>query len=282
MNKKEGYIETINGRIWYQIVGDERNVPLLVVHGGPGYPHDYLEPLEDLTIDRQVIFYDQLGCGNSDITTNKSLWTVDYFVSELQKVIEALGLDEYHLLGQSWGSALSIAFALTKPTGLVSLVLADPYISTPEWMMDAKRLIQSLPEEMRIALNSNLVDMEMYKVAKNEYYKRFVDRFDSVPEAVLRSGKKMSHEIYSHMWGAEEYLINGVLKDFTQTAQLHEIVVPVLLLCGRYDESTPESVQYFQSLFSNAQLRVFENSAHFPHWNERDEYMKVLQVFLKK
>lgn len=281
MNKKEGYIETVNGRVWYQVVGEEAATPLVVVHGGPGFPHDYLEPLEDLADQRQVIFYDQLGCGNSDKTADTSLWTVDYFVNELRKVIVSLGLEKYHLLGQSWGAALAVAFSLTQPKGLTSLILADPYISTPEWMSDAKRLMHSLPEEMRIALNSGLVNMEMYKMAKREYYARFVDRFNSVPEAVLRSGKKMSREIYSHMWGAEEYLINGTLKDFNQTSRLREVAIPVLFLCGRYDEATPEAVAHFQNLFPDARSRVFEKSAHYPHWNEREEYMQTLQSFFE-
>jgi pimeloyl-ACP methyl ester carboxylesterase len=60
----EGYIEVPGGRVWYRIAGTDRpGIPVLCLHGGPGMPHDYLEPLEDLASSRPVIFYDQLGCG---------------------------------------------------------------------------------------------------------------------------------------------------------------------------------------------------------------------------
>ena len=43
-------------------------LPVLTLHGGPGACHDYLEPMEGLAATgRRVIFYDQLGCGNSAV-----------------------------------------------------------------------------------------------------------------------------------------------------------------------------------------------------------------------
>ena len=122
MNKNEGFINTSKGKIWYLIVGEKKNIPVVVIHGGPGLPHDYLEPLEDLSKERQVIFYDQLGCGNSAKINDPSLWTVKYFVSELKELITSFDLDKYHILGHSWGAALAVAFALTKPKDLVSIV----------------------------------------------------------------------------------------------------------------------------------------------------------------
>ena len=63
----EGFIPVEGGKVWYRIAGEtQTGVPLLTLHGGPGYPHDYLEPLEALAAERPVIFYDQLGCGASE------------------------------------------------------------------------------------------------------------------------------------------------------------------------------------------------------------------------
>ncbi len=89
---EEGYIDVPGGRVWYRSVGDGSGVPLLCLHGGPGFPHDYLEELEGLTDRRRVIFYDQLGCGRSDRPHDKSLWEVDRFVEEVAIVRESLGL----------------------------------------------------------------------------------------------------------------------------------------------------------------------------------------------
>jgi hypothetical protein len=81
------YIEVPGGRVWYKIIGEQHDAtPLLCLHGGPGFTHNYLEPLEALAGRRPVIFYDQLGCGNSDRPGDLSLWTVDRFVEELAQV----------------------------------------------------------------------------------------------------------------------------------------------------------------------------------------------------
>jgi proline iminopeptidase len=260
MKRTEGFVTTKHGKVWYEIVGEENDTLLVLIHGGPGYPHDYLEPLEDLAEDRSVIFYDQLGCGNSDITTDPTQWTLEYFVSELQTLINSLKLEKYHILGQSWGSAVAVAFALTKPNGLVSVILSDPYISTSHWVKDAERLLEELPSNMQDALKKSDKASEEYKAASKEYYFRFVNRFSSKPEAVIRADKKMNKEIYRYMWGFEEFSPSGTLITLDLTPQLSEIQVPVLLLCGRYDEATPETASEFQSLLPNAQLVVFEES----------------------
>src|SRR6266498_302131 len=111
MKAEEGHISVPGGKVWYKIVGKRKAVPLIVIHGGPGYPHFYLKPLEDLSNEREVIFYDQLGCGNSACPDNKNLWTVERFVDELETVITTLALEQYHILGQSWGAALAISYA---------------------------------------------------------------------------------------------------------------------------------------------------------------------------
>jgi pimeloyl-ACP methyl ester carboxylesterase len=75
----EGYVPVRRFKTWYRIVGDLNNpapgkFPVLLLHGGPGAPHDYIESLEALAeTGRPVIFYDQIGCGNSDHPDDSSL-----------------------------------------------------------------------------------------------------------------------------------------------------------------------------------------------------------------
>ena len=123
MKNEEGRIDVDGHRVWYRRVG-ERGVPLLLLHGGPGAGHDYLEPLAGLAERRAVIFYDQLGCGRSDQPDDPSLWRIERFVREVDTVRAALGLDRVHILGQSWGGWLAIEYMLSAPKGVVGLVLA--------------------------------------------------------------------------------------------------------------------------------------------------------------
>src|SRR5574344_1644966 len=96
---KEGMIKVPGGKVWYKIYGAEKSgIPVLAVHGGPGVPHNYMEPLVALADERPVVFYDQLGCGNSERPSYKSLWEVDRFVEELHQVRDALGMKNVHLV----------------------------------------------------------------------------------------------------------------------------------------------------------------------------------------
>ena len=130
MKIEEGKINLDGYQIWYRRVGNG-GIPLLTLHGGPGAGHDYLEPLERLATDRSVIFYDQLGCGKSDQPDDRSLWQIERFVAEVNTVRQSLGLEQIHLLGQSWGGWLAIEYMLSHPQGVVSLILASTSASLP-------------------------------------------------------------------------------------------------------------------------------------------------------
>ncbi len=149
---QEGFLPVDGYRVWYRIVGgsgDHEGYPLMILHGGPGVPHDYLENLEALASDtRRVVFYDQLGCGRSDQPDDPSLWRVSRFADELTTVRQELGLDQVHILGQSWGGMLAIEYALRQPQGLVSLILANTTSSIPMWVAEANRLRADLPAEV--------------------------------------------------------------------------------------------------------------------------------------
>src|SRR3954451_19393672 len=127
---KEGYIPFKGYQTWYRIVGDGEapgKLPLLCLHGGPGACHDYLEALDAMADrGRRVIYYDQLGCGNSHIDVSKpEMWTVPLYVEEVDVVRRALGLDRIHLLGQSWGGMLAMEYMFTQPKGVASVTISN-------------------------------------------------------------------------------------------------------------------------------------------------------------
>jgi proline-specific peptidase len=153
MTSEEGYIEVPGGKVWYRAVGDNADAtPLLCLHGGPGFTHYYLEPLEALADRRRVIFYDQLGCGRSDRPDDVSLWNVERFVEELARVRVALELDRVHLFGSSWGGMLAMQYVLDRPgdrPGLESLILCGSPASMIRWVRDCDELLAEEPEETR-------------------------------------------------------------------------------------------------------------------------------------
>ena len=286
----EGFIPFRGYRTWYHIVGkgeEPGKLPLLVLHGGPGASYDYLEPLEAMAkTGRRVIFYDQLGGGNSDHPHNPSMWTVELFVEELGAVRKALALDHLHILGQSWGGMLGMEYALTQPSGLASLTIADSPASLVQWVSEANRLRAQLPSEVQQTLlhheQNGTTDSREYQDAMLVYYRRHVCRLDSWPDCVTRTFEKLAQypEVYNTMNGPSEFHVIGTLKTWDITDRLHEIKVPTLLLSGRYDEATPIIVEPIQRSIPGSEWIIFENSSHMPHVEETELYLQVLDRFL--
>jgi proline iminopeptidase len=283
---REGYVAVPGGRVWYQIVGSGGGYPLLTLHGGPGVPHDYLLSLRDLADERPVVFFDQLGCGKSDLPDDTSLWTTERFVKEVGAIREALGLSKCHILGQSWGSMLAVDYMLTQPDGVLGLILASPCTSIPRWIEDAYRLRKRLPKDVQEILDRGEAAGDFtspkYLAATEVYYKNFVVRMDPLPDGIKHAMDNVSIPVYGTMWGPSEPMVTGNLKEYDRTGRLKEIKSPTLWTCGRYDEATPETVGYYHSLMPGSEFVVFEKSAHMSHWEEADLYLPVVRDFLRR
>jgi L-proline amide hydrolase len=289
---KEGFIPFKGYKVWYRIVGgpeDSGKLPLLCLHGGPGAPHDYLEPLEAMAATgRRVIFYDQLGAGNSDHPHDPSLWTVSLFVEELGVVRQALGLECVHLLGQSWGGMLGMEYVLTQPRGLISLIVADSPASMPQWVAEANRLRAELPSEVQETLlkheTAGTTDDPAYQEAVLVFYRRHVCRLDPWPDCVNRTFEKLlkDPEVYNTMNGPSEFHVIGVIKDWDIVERLGEIHIPTLVISGRYDEATPVIAETVHRGIPGSEWVLFENSAHMPHLEETERYLQVLTSFLDR
>ena len=287
MTAEEGKISVESGyQIWYRRIGNG-GIPLLILHGGPGAGHDYLETLSGLAIDRPVIFYDQLGCGKSDQPDDRSLWQMARFVAEVDIVRQALGLEQIHLLGQSWGGWLAIEYMLTAPAGVESLTLASTSASIPQFVAETKRLKSELPpkvyETMQRYEAAGDYHHPEYEEATLEFYKRHVCRLDEWPESLLRTVDNLTdNAVYETMNGPNEFMVIGNLKDWDRTDRLGEITVPTLITVGRYDELTPACAKTLHQGISNSQMVVFEESAHLAHLEETEKYLQVVADFLAR
>lgn len=288
MTTTEGTIPFRGYRTWYQLVGElpppGGKVPLLVLHGGPGLPHDYLSDLAELAeAGRAVVFYDQLGCGRSDHPDDAALWVMETFVEEVVAVREALGLDRVHLLGHSWGGWLALEYALRGSAGLASLVLASTCASLPAFAVETRRLKESLPPEVQEVIDrheaAGTTDDPAYAQATMAYYTQWGCRLEPFPEHVMRSISNLSQDVSATMQGPE-WNVTGNLRDWDVTARLGELLLPVLITSGRYDEMTPALMEPLVSGIEGAEHIVFEESAHFAMVEEPDRYRKILESFL--
>lgn len=288
LDVKEDYLDLPDGKLWYRINGSGSNTPILVLHGGPGAAHDYLDSLVDLaSSSRRVIFYDQMGCGHSDRPDDPHKWSVEYFSKEIDVVREKLGLETVHLLGQSWGGMLAMAYMETQPSGIASLTIASSPASVPKWIEELGRLRAELPPDVQDTLlkheRDGSTDSPEYEEASMVFYKRHLCRMEDWPEPLSRSlGPQLGKQVYNTMNGPNEFHVIGTLKTFDVEKGLSDIKEPTLVTGGAYDEITPSLTQAIHKAIKGSEFTLFEASSHCAHWEERELFMKVVQDFIDK
>lgn len=283
----EGTIKVPGGNVWYTTIG-EGGIPLLCLHGGPGMSHDYIATLADLAQKRMVVFYDQLGCGRSDRPDDPSLWTLDRSVTEVVAVCEALGLERFHLFGNSWGGWLAAQYVLDGKPDLVSLIISSSPPSVERAVREMNELRRQLPADVQRVLDDHearqFFDCPEYTAAIMVFYKRHLCRMEQWPEGVEQAmGPGFGAGPYLTMWGPSEFgPVTGNLNGWDITARLGEIRVPTLLTVGRHDEMWPSHMADMQAGIPGSELVVFENSSHMAFQEEREAYMATVTRFLDR
>jgi L-proline amide hydrolase len=277
---------------WYRVTGDLKagKRPLVVLHGGPGASHDYVDRVKLIASQgRAVVHYDQLGCGKSTHLKDKGadFWTVQLFLDELDSLLDHLGIrGAYHVLGQSWGGMLGAEHAVRQPAGLKSLVISDSPASMELWVEEANKLRDALPPEVQATLvkheAAGTTGSADYQTAMKVFYDRHVCRVVPTPPEVARSFAQIEADptVYFTMNGPSEFHVIGSLKHWSIIGELHKIKVPTMLISGRYDEATPPTVQPFRDNIKDVRWQIFEHSSHMPHVEETELYMKSVGAFL--
>lgn len=296
LHAREGFVEFAGGRTWYAIVGDEAAeeaaglAPLLLLHGGPGACHDYLESLAALSATgRRVVFYDQQGCGNSDQPDDPGRWTVDFYRREIDAVRATLGLERCHILGQSWGGMLLMEYLVTRPAGVVSATIASSPASMPWWISETGAQRALLPPDVIATLERHEAagtwDDPEYEAAVDVFYARHLCRVP-MPEFARRSFAKLARnpQVYRTMNGPTEFHVVGTLRDWEILSRLDQVhrTLPILLTSGRHDEATPAQVEGILARVPQAEWVLFEESGHLAHAEEPARYMAVLADFLAR
>jgi proline iminopeptidase/L-proline amide hydrolase len=288
----EGTVPFKGFETWYQRVSPKAGesvpgkVPLLALHGGPGCLHNYLKSLDGLAAayGREVIYYDQLGCGKSP-GGDPELWDTTLWVEELDVMRDALGLDEVHLLGQSWGGMLAMQYALTQPKGVKSMVVASSPASIPLWEEEANRLLSYLPQAEQDAIHKGLdeevYDSPEYLAAADVFYDRHVAHFPDGMPADVEYSLANAGECYYTMQGYNEFMVIGKLKGWDITDRLHEITIPTLLTSGHADEASPLIVKEIYDRIPGAEWELLRGT-HMVHAERPEEYNALVEAFFEK
>lgn len=265
--------------------------PVIVLHGGPGMGHNYMLPFEQLAATgRTVVHYDQIGCGNSTHLpdADPSVWTPDLFVKEFFNLIEALGFEQYHVIGQSWGGMLTAEIAVRRPAGLQSLGILNSPASMELWIAGAAELRALLPDGMDDTMRNfeaeERTDAPEYLVCVDEFYRRHVCQVEPSPPELTESNEQMEADptVYHTMNGPNEFHVIGSMRDWSIIDRLSEIDRPTLVLAGEHDEATPATWQPFVQGIDDVRQAVITDASHCSHLEQPEIVMGVVGDFLAK
>ncbi|WP_158578877.1 proline iminopeptidase-family hydrolase [Spongiactinospora rosea] len=281
----EGKIAVPGGKVWYRRTGGG-GVPLLLVHGGPGYPSDLLfEAFEPLAGEREVIWYDQLGVGRSDPLDDVSLLTVDRFLDELGAVIEGLGLRRPHVYGHSWGAMLGLQYAAQRAPDWTSLVCANGVASVPRFQEELQGLMAGLPGDVLDRTYGRELRGETddpdYWAAQEEYLRACVVRTSTIS---LDAGR-MSLLTFRTLIGHADYHITGTLKDWDIFPELGRIRVPTLVFGGEFDECVPTHLADIAARIPDSEHITQPGAAHMGFLEKeplRSEYISTIAAYLAR
>jgi proline iminopeptidase len=280
----EGYVEVEGGKVWYGIMGEGENTPLLVMHGGPGSTSRSFYQYSSIAEDRPIIMFDQLGSGRSDYHEDTSLLKVENFVAQVEALRKELGLKDFYVLGHSWGSALGLEYYLARPDGIKGLIFSSPYFSTAIWDADADTLISTLPDSIQSAIKKEEETRDFlsaeYLHANEVFAKNFGLRKTRLSSELDTVPSESNSFIYNYMWGPTEFTATGTLKNYDRLTELKEVKVPTLFMTGEFDEARPSTVRYFQSLAPNSKFVMIKGAGHSTVHDNKDQTINAVREFL--
>jgi proline iminopeptidase len=274
-------------KVWTKRIGSGK-MKVLLLHGGPAFTHSYLEAFESFLPEAgiEIYHYDQLGCGNSDIPDDPSLWTLARYTEEVEEVRKGLGLDNFVLYGHSWGGILAMEYALTYQKHLRGLVISNMTAGIQAYLKRTAAIKKQLPANKLARLEEleakqDYDNPEYTDIMMNDLYPMMLCRIQPWPEPISRSIRLANEKIYEQMQGKSEFLVTGNLKDWERWNRLAEIKVRTLTIGAKYDEMDPRDMERMATLMPNATSHICPNGSHLCMWDDQVDYFRVLIPFLK-
>ncbi len=283
-------VEVADTRLFVEDRGEPSGFPLLVFHGGPGLDHtmfgDYLDPLIEGGRYRLVLA-DERACGRSDRTVPRATWTLERMAHDVSDLAASLGVsDGYATLGHSYGAFVVLQHAVDHP-GEPRGTIVSAGMAAARWLKEVDRQLAAFePVELREQVTSSWareVQVQTQVEAAALLDDQLPFHFREPQGAALAEYRRRTAglaryapEVIRH-FAAQDY--GGIqLED-----RLGEVRHPVLVLAGRYDRTCAVGAsEDMARRLPDAELAVFENSAHMTFAEENDRYLATLRRFLDR
>ncbi len=280
--------------VWTKRIGNNPKVKVLLLNGGPGATHEYFECFENFLPAEGIefIYYDQLGCGNSDNPNDVALWDLNRYVDEVEQVRKALNLDasNFYLFGHSWGGILAMEYTLKYQHNMKGLIISNMMSSCPEYGKYADEVLAKqmdpkvLAEINKIEATKDFSNPRYMELLLPNFYEKHILRFPSKdwPEPVNRSFAKINQSLYVTMQGPSEFGISGKLEKWDRKADLKNITIPTLVIGAKYDTMDPKHMEAMSKLVQNGTYLYCPKGSHMDFYDDQKTYFKGLLDFLKK
>jgi proline iminopeptidase len=288
-------IETSKGvfRVWTKRIGNHPTMKVLLLHGGPGATHEYLEAFDSYfpAAGIEYYYYDQLGSYYSDQPNEPELVELGRFVEEVEQVRQALRLDRnnFYLYGQSWGGLLAMEYALKYQGHLKGLIISNMMASGPLYNEYAKKVLMPGMDQAALA------EIQSYEQAKDyenprymelliqHYYVYHILRMPhrEWPDPVNRGFKNMNTAIYIPMQGPSELGASGMLASWDRTADLARIEVPSLIIGAKYDTMDPKHMEWIATTVQHGRYLYCPNGSHLALYDDQEIYFRGLIQFIR-
>ena len=281
-------------KVWTKRIGNNPKIKLLLLNGGPGATHEYFECFENFLPAEgiEIIYYDQLGCGNSDNPNDVALWDLARYVEEVEQVRKALNLDasNFYMLGHSWGGILAMEYALKYQHNMKGLIISNMMSSCPEYGKYADEVLSKqmdpkvLTEIKQIEAAKDFVNPRYMELLIPNFYEKHILRFPAKewPEPVNRSFAKMNQSLYVSMQGPSEFGISGKLEKWDRKSDLKNITIPTLVIGAKYDTMDPKHMEEMSKLVQNGTYLFCPKGSHMDFYDDQKVYFEGLIPFLKK
>ena len=288
-------IETSKGtfRVWTKRIGNNPKVKVLLLHGGPGFNHEYLEAFDSYfpSAGIEYYYYDQLGSYYSDQPDAPELLETSRFVEEVETVRKALGLhaDNFYLYGHSWGGMLAMEYALAHQQNLKGLIVSNMMGSIPLYNEYATNTIFRrmdpvvLAEIKKIEEAGDITNPRYMELLIPHHYEKHVIRMPAAdwPDPVQRAFKHMNPNVYVPMQGPSELGASGKLVNWDRMADLPTITVPTLMIGAKHDTMDPEVMKRMASLVKRGRFLYCENGSHLSMYDDQKTYFEGVIRFIR-
>ena len=281
-------------RVWTKRTGNNPRIKLLLLHGGPGFTHEYFEAFDSYLPAEEIeyYYYDQLGsCYSEQPEISDEMLALPRFVDEVEQVRRALRLDSrnFYLLGHSWGGILALEYALKHQAQLKGLVISNMMASISEYNAYADRVLMPgmdqavLAEVRQLEAAGKYEDPRYMALLIPNHYQQHVLRMpaDEWPDPVNRSFKHLNANVYVPMQGPSELGASGKLLTWDRTADLKQITVPTLTIGAQFDTMDPTHMEWMSRQMPKGQYLHCPDGSHLSMYDDQQTYMTGLVRFIK-